>query len=331
MRNLLIFLAALLGTQGLFFGYAPLPCSLDGRMNAFLENKDDYEVLFVGSSLTQLQVIPSEIREESGIRSFNLGLNSARGHEMNQIIAKVLASQPAKLKAIVIEARPWYPARSDVRNEPYSPRMTWWHTPGETVSFLRTMRLRPDGPAAKEQVPLHLKAALARWANMGAGLAAFTQTCKGPPHEDGWTPLIKDNPSEKSEDKKQRLRARDRWVKNPRSADDYATFHALQRTRFEQYNLNAFDQRDRRLEAAGVQSVYLLAPTWKSYANDRALQSAGRMTRLIDFADPKSHPEFFAFENRRDKSHLNLEGSRLYSRAIANRLREFLGEEQPSG
>lgn len=79
------------------------------KLQDFAEHKDEYDLVFLGSSQLYRHVDPvlfDEILSEAGysVRSFNFGVPGMGALENRWILRKILAMKPAKLKTIVFDA-----------------------------------------------------------------------------------------------------------------------------------------------------------------------------------------------------------------------------------
>lgn len=107
-RSALIFLclSAFLVTGSWVRKLAPKPRGY-AHFDEFLESKDDYDIVFIGTSYIRHGVIPETLDKLTGLRSYNLALNGASGHEVKQALQWVLDRKPQRLELIVIQLAPW--------------------------------------------------------------------------------------------------------------------------------------------------------------------------------------------------------------------------------
>lgn len=83
-------------------------------------------------------------------------------------------------------------------------------------------------------------------------------------------------------------------------------------------------------ESRGIRLLYLLSPRGgvRAHFQLQALKSALPPNTVIDLSNPAEFPEFHSPEYSFDRAHLNTEGSRLYTRAIASQAKKILGSDK---
>ena len=119
--------------------HRPQDPRLDAKIDAFLENKDEYNVLFFGSSTFYRGIIPERFDAEFGRRGFdlkslNLGLPGMRAHETNEFLRRSLKTRPKELRWVVVELNEWLQLRANF----FAQREIAWHDFSETVSVIQT-------------------------------------------------------------------------------------------------------------------------------------------------------------------------------------------------
>ena len=127
--------------------HRPQDPRLDAKIDAFLDNKDDYNILFFGSSTFYRGIIPERFDAELASRgldsrSLNLSLPGMRTHEMNEFLRRMLETRPEGLEWVVVELSEWlqppWRSRSGAFERPrrnlFTQREIAWHDFSETVS-----------------------------------------------------------------------------------------------------------------------------------------------------------------------------------------------------
>jgi hypothetical protein len=172
----IIFMLALILTAGLInTGFPPFKTpqglgDVSVKFKYFTDHKDDYDIIFLGPSITYHGIIPKlfdELMTANGnnVKSFNLGIQSANAAEMDFYLQKVLALKPAKLKWIFLDCI------FDVLNENEQPTATkniYWHTPMKTIeNFLLMAESNRSLPVKIKSFHTNFISFFYRWFGIG--------------------------------------------------------------------------------------------------------------------------------------------------------------------
>ncbi len=324
-----------------FLGPLKAP-TLRAQVEAFLDQKDDVDVVFVGSSRIQRGVVPTvvdaRLSEAAGrpVRSFNLGIAGMRSFEADWLIRRILRSEPARLRHLVVEApnfRPEVTPQHDL-----TARYVEWHDERATWLVLRAVwRSRLPLWTKLELTWKHLRFYVMRSANyatrgrfVGLNDPAWDRIVAGWGRAQGYQPL--------DERKPQGRRRRARFL---RSLEGYEANVDIMR-RFAAVGVLAdpgsarvFDraslsEQAAAIRAAGVTPVYLATPALARGPDFAALEREGVIEHLIDLRDPRRHADLFDKKNRFDREHMNKRGAKILSNRIADGLAPLVAESGPS-
>jgi hypothetical protein len=310
-----------------------------GRIEWVRDHAADYDTLFVGSSRTFRQVMPSVFdaaMAEAGepTRSFNLALPGMRPPEDAYVIERALDGRTAPLRFLVVECNP---VRIGIPPEDReTARSVYWHDARRLRVLagraLAPSSVDPDAPLDAAVVRQHLieLADHARhwlWnaTRLGRGAELLRDALvdlhdRRPalrlgPDGDGFQPRPPGRPTFGGEEREVYLAALRERLERPH------------RIRYGDSESQAELRRKRALAERHGGRLVLVSPP---YLNDPFAPLPALGIPFLDFADPRRYPELFAPENRNDGGHLNTRGAELYSRLLARALRAALaGEPAP--
>lgn len=311
-------------------------------LEAFLSHKDEIDAVFIGSSRVQRGVVPSVVDERLSspgreFRSFNLGIPGMRSFEADWLVRQVLASEPARLRWIVLEAPDFEP--EVVPKHDATERFVDWHDRRSSwlvlravwrsaASFaeklaatwrtLRLLVLRTVNYSTSDRFRL---GATPRWDALVAGWV----------QAQGFQALDETVPSV--------AHRRERFL---RQARFHHAMVAGMRARARsgtladpgweaEYDREALEEQGALIREAGITPVYLATPRLMPGPDFAQLQREGAIEHLIDFRDPLAHPKLFAAEYRFDGEHLNAEGAAIMSREIADELASLVSDGRDDG
>ncbi len=330
----LVGVAAFVAASSLLRGLqGPLKApTLRAQVEAFLAAKDEFDVVFVGSSRIQRGIVPrvidARLSQAAGtpLRSFNLGIAGMRGFEADWLIRRVLESEPARLRHLVVEAPHFQP--EVVPQHDFTARYVDWHDARATWLVLRAIwRSSVSLPTKLELTWRNLRFFAMRSANYATSERffrvedpAWDRIVAGWGSLQGYQPLDEKTP--------QGARRRKRFLRNVEGFE--ANVEAIRllaeagrlaapgsRLVYDQESL--VEQAD-AIRAAGITPVYLATPALVRGPDFSTLHREGVIEHLIDLRDPNTDPELFSKRNRFDREHMNERGARILSARIADDL-----------
>ncbi len=313
--------------------------TLRAPVEAFLAEKDEIDAVFVGSSRVQRGVWPEVIdaqlsSPEREFRSFNLGIPGMKSFEADWLVRRILASNPERLRFLVIEAPLWRP--EIVAQHDFTARYVDWHDARATWLVLRAIW--------RSRVPWQTKVALA-WKNLrffGMRTANYATKDRFSATDDpvwnrlvlGWGGLQGYQPLHEKTPQGVRRRRRfltqqDAFEKNVARIRRFAEKGQLAEPGGPgAYDQASLEEQAAQIREAGVTPVYFVPPVLLRGPDFAALESQGVIDHLIDLRSPLDHPDLFAAENRFDREHMNEKGARLMSERIASELGPIVLHEE---
>lgn len=306
------------------------PRQIQRKFDHYREHKDEYDVVFVGSSLIHRQVIPKvfdrELRRRGHkIRSFNFGVPHMRFHETNMLIERLLASKSDRLKWIFVDAGAEDRLLDD-RNW-FSHRVIRWHTPSETWFVLEDI-LELDEP-----VGVKAKFMFGHLEHMGMQLLHIGQGPRivrelgiiGDPNKERKRGKIKNEGFLSLDDalRAQKKAFRKRRAEMLRQKDVYEDM--VDRVKQwtdeeaeakESYKRRILDQAI-TIRKAGVEPIYLVTPIVRGNPKMKQLAAESDLITLFAYNNPERYPRFYDPVFRFDFNHLSEAGSRIFTRLLA--------------
>lgn len=340
-------LAAFAATTALVGAAVPsrawLDAPLRAKMDGFAAEKDEIDVLVIGTSHLYRGVVPEVLDArlaERGfhLRSYNLAYSGMESFEADVILRQALALRPARLAWVIVELQDAQ-ARGRYRR---TLRFVGWHDLRETASAVRAaIQARAPAAARAEHVGTHVAAFAERATCLGVGPEVFRAWWGVPSNEDrefadairpgrGFLACDGAHPARDRDERRQQFLA---------EAADFASDvrrsgageHSARRLR--QRSSVRHDARWLRAQidavrAAGAEPVYVVAPALAPrLASAEAL--SGGSPAVLDFDAPDRYPELFETRHRFDRDHLNGTGAALFSRVLADSLADHVLDRDP--
>lgn len=351
MRALFLYLAigllSFFGASAWIRSYLPPPegVGLRAKLEYFREYKDEFDVLFIGSSRIVRGVdnalVDAKLAERGiEVRSFNLAVGGMRTFEQDHILHEVLRMEPARLRWIFFEGGPvGMGVRKDhiFRSPPNlnTDRGVAWHTGRETYNVLGSLARLPLPTGEKiRQALLHLELMSSRYTNYGKGekliqeLRESAQTRREREAKrdailagQGYQGLEEATGREVSEE----LLA---FREDPAPFEERMAAIAAENelpVDKEHLFLEVYEEQLRAAAERGIELVYLIPPGYEGTPERLMLHQSGVIPKLLNFNDPARYPELFRLDHRFDKGHMNRRGAVLLSGLIADELAELMG------
>ncbi|HIG12610.1 MAG TPA: hypothetical protein EYG30_07435 [Planctomycetes bacterium] len=304
------------------------------------EHRQDFEVLFVGSSATAYGLVPGVFDQSLAarghpLRSFNFGIGGMTGFEADHMVRQVLADPPPSLRYLFIEVSDWSP-RVYPGKFVYSPRMVYWHTPEMTLDALRACLTVAEPTQGKDWRPrsaaYHGELFLRK--QTGEGQGEFTvRALLGrdseevlPGAEDlerlhGYTDLDVIGTEEWAMHRERFLASFDAYTNRAKALPGG---NAAPIPVSGHYQVRWFEQQIAAARAAGVQPIFYYAPRLASAPLAYRLHEAGVLPVFFGYNQPDRYPQLYRFQSRFDENHLSRRGADLFSGLIANDFADYL-------
>lgn len=288
--NLLIFLIASVLAFALVTPTPPLPDQFRQKMD-LMAAQEDIDTVFIGSSRTHFQFVPKAFDAESNrmgksVRSFNLGLVGAFGHEIDYLLERHVL--PAvDVRYILIEFRGFEYQCPDQRERTF--REIYWHDTRRTLDSISTTMKSHLGPL--------------RWAEVQDDLMHFGLRFIG-----RW-------PDRRGPVSKTDSRGYTEWLLD----GDQNAPEVIGEMQYDGnlvVNTSALLRQQARLHALGIEVFYVLPPGAPRFRELERLEAAGQVKHVIRLNDPARYPELFD-SGIKGSLYLLREGADRYSQRVA--------------
>ncbi len=335
--GLLVFVLVCAGINHFF----PRPVSVISlKVHRFTEEKDDVDIIFVGSSRIFHGIAPKVFDQTllaSGHqwRSFNVAMDGMTTAEGFAMVRRLLALHPRKLKYVFFEAQSVITAGTPTDESKVTERDVYWRDWESLLSGFRIFAMslsepsvalpgRPFSRRRWQDLGSLLFANVRLWirnvTNVGVGMKILQSAVDALPPR---PPLLQRN-TEKSD-------LPPNWdgyyaMSKPMSGETLATYrNALARAQdhpiqqvprpMMRSELRRFAQE---LIAKNIEIVFVVPPSLKAGRGSGVHVPSGSL--LFSYDDLIRYPQFYEEENRLDMEHLNVRGAEIFSRALAKEL-----------
>jgi len=319
LLNAVLFLAACAAGCALLGRVAPFPevPGIYPKWTHFREHRDDFDVLFLGSSRFYHQIIPAQFDAAVGaagqrVNSFNFGYDGMWPPESYYLLRQLLALRPARLKWVVIDLMD-LDFRLDERTAS-TKRMAYWHDLPHTLLACRDILASRDSSGKKASLlAKHGSLCVQQFLNLGRGAETVDDLlAPRPPRKKDyfWAPLAGYEPHDRHMEAGEResfLLAVEGLKKG--------LFPATLRPVFR----DALAAIIRDVRCAGAKPVFVIAPTIKASENFTAVPDGAP---VFAFNDPTKFPQLFDPARHYDSWHLNATGAVDFTRELAAKFLE---------
>ena len=315
-------------------GRRPRSRAFEGRWQEFLSMADECDVLLVGTSRVERQLDPAAFDEALGrqglgrqrlaVRSFNFGLPRMSILEAEELVERLAARRPRRLKLVLIEPTFYVFDLENWTNERELATHDWRRTRAAIRQTLAAERRHGASWSDRLRYALpHLLSFGCRTVNLGQAaplvfppLADAGEAIAETASSAGYRPL----PVERDERAAWRERFRKflalpsppDWNGAPLAEEELAYYRRLLAG----------------VRRAGAEPVLLAAPRVKRDSHMVAVLESRRAhfaeTPLIDYLRGRSDESLYVLDLWHDFDHLNADGARLLSRLVARDLAPLL-------
>ena len=334
------FVIAWLGVHALIEIVPESTAHVGAKFEYLEKHKNDFEVIFLGSSRVFRGVDPAlfDLRmAETGkpISSFNMGIPQMGGMETLHVLRRILGLESGRLRLVVVDPEYVFPYRwgSTLRD-------TSVHTLDNTLELISMQIALSKGMKFTDRLTStfrHVNAYLDNVTQRGR-ISQAIKVAKNSyvellgPASNGfatieWSVKLLSRYGDAGNlvKRQRKFRLQHRFIEN------IALPRVLMVSKQPLPPLMPHEKRYLKelMEAArksGVQLVFVKLP--RAYqAGPRFLEAAQLeelVPNLFNYDDPERFPEFFAFENRWDRSHFNAAGARLMTLQLATDLAPYV-------
>ncbi|MEO1994646.1 MAG: hypothetical protein ABGZ17_05165 [Planctomycetaceae bacterium] len=309
---------------------------LSAKQRYFSEHKDEFDILFIGSSRIYRAFDPLRFTEQlspaSDLKAFNFGVGGLRPHELDHLLRTLLESRPQRLRYVLIELMDWSPSLP-IGLESHQ-RTVDWHTLSATWQACRTEGLSNNHWWTRIlSCQQHLALAACRLINHGNGPRRWRE----------WTDReTPDTITETQLDNGHGFVALDRETTNrfrerrQRFLSHYYGIFleqilAIETTNRLHGNLSRFNiqaQRDQQswLLQQGLKPIYVIPNVRWGTPSLNCLESQEILSDVVTMNHPKRFPALYQPNHYFDRGHLNQVGAKSFSQILADLVRPHLAQ-----
>lgn len=280
----------------------------------FVQHRDRFDVLFLGSSRFYHQIIPAQFDAAVGsVRSFNFGYDGMWPPESFYLLRQLLALQPARLKWVVIDLMD-INTQLDERNNS-TLRMAYWHDFAHTRIAFQDILASNFRPQQKfDLLAQHGRLCFSHLLNLGRGadlLAGRLEEKKPRKKPYSWEAGAG---FEAGPDRRMEGKLREGFVTTvERLKQGIAPMPVRPVFR------DALSDLIAEVRRAGAEPIFTIAPTINGRENFTELP--GDVT-VFAFNDPAKYPELYNPDKHYDAWHLNEKGAVDFTTVLAEKFIE---------
>jgi hypothetical protein len=279
----------------------------------YLEEKKNYNLLFIGSSKINNQINPQIIDSLlPQINSYNLGANASFNLENFQTIEEVISKSELPTKYIVLELQ----KKIDFSRNNLSSEKSF--APMDPENFIFASRYHLEERNYR-QIGYTLYSTLFSILYLQQGMT--NQVNSGMYNKyiekNGFVPLDED------------IAVQGRHIellKNPLIIEDRKLNYLNDNKVYLENSI--FTKKLKSIQTLckmkGIKLILLLPPPAESNAKVLLKYATLQGIPTINFLDPNENKEFYLLENRFDAGHLNNKGANLFSKKLALKLKNFI-------
>lgn len=283
----------------------------------FAENRDSFEVIFVGSSRFYHQIITPQFdaavaKGGPPVRSFNFSYDGMWPPESCYLLRRILALHPARLRWVVFELMD-INTQLDERNNT-TLRTTYWHDLRHTAMAFRDILASDFHPGQKADFLLqHGRLCATQVLNLGRGAdllaARFFPPVKSS-RKLGWETAAGYEPRGRPG---MDATAREEFVAKVKRLPAVLPSEPLPPVYRE-----ALHDLIGEVRRAGAEPIFVIAPTPNPHENFTEVPDGAA---LIALNNPAEFPELFDPEKHQDAWHLNEKGAVDFTAILAEKFR----------
>lgn len=339
--------AAFFATSLALHCIAPWPRmnELSEKLAYFSRHKDEFDVLFIGSSRVFRGVVPQVFDATLNSRgivstSLNLGIDGMNVPESSCFLEKILEQKPARLKWVFVELTPFRLEMDDNRRA--TARNVYWHDWTRTKWIVgelwnnarssgRDYRWAPKplraGLNDLDVAAMHASLFLRNVCNVGRGLdfvgtvcasteadVANVETFCGPPHF-GFLGTDRTEPMTGDELKRYQRKLAELRARKPDAGDNGWGLRVVA------------EHASRLIRAAGAEPVFVMTSAVSGSRGEWPGQP--KDAPVFAYHDPDRDEKLYRVDRRANSGHLNTTGAIEFSELLASDFAKHLAGQRP--
>lgn len=307
----------------------------------FMEQKDEVDLLFLGSSHVLRQFDPSQFDvgrkvSEKEPYSLNMGLQWMGLSEEYYLLSKFLKANPEKMKWVVIEGRDFDSGMPGAEVNDFTSRRIDWHRTDITVALLRELWAKDVEFESKWSLTQrHVEHWWRRSINLGRGHSAIQGLSRGVvvsederkelgPAGNGFFPLSEGMANEFI------LERRERFLQRPGRLQKAAAslLESGDGGPASQGQLYFVRQMESLAAEHDVTLIWWLHPGMERLGGWRQMLEGGDIKHLLTYDDPELYPDMYRRDLHFDFTHLNPRGASIMMELFGNDFKSLEADAQ---
>jgi len=305
----------------------------DIKVEYYKKNISNYNTVFIGSSTTYKQIMPTvfdkQTKRSFQIKSFNMGSQAAAPPESYVFFENLISMKSSNLKYVIVELRDiakiW-------ENNLHSHRITYWYSIDSYIfavnSILNSLIMEND--AKKQEIKYHTVGFLENIFNIGTIKSVIEHQIESEAltmserketlgeNYDGFVPLEPDNPGLQQRNKqflKDTTKLYKKGIAMNQLFSDPGTFEKG----YNKIHLKKINKMIEYSKKKGIHIIFLLQPkqTPNRYLELLPIYNQIDDQHKIELADSRKYPQLYLAKNSFDNGHLNIEGARKLTSILA--------------
>ena len=340
-----IFLAALAASCAVLERCLPFPevSMVWRKVEHLAQHGDEYDVLFIGSSRVESQIMPAifdRVAGENGVavKSFNAGIPAMVSPEDGYLLEEMLRRPHRRLRWVFVEI-----SRLEIGvDREGTSRFGYWHDAARLLLLARrfyAQAITNQSLLAKNSKATfcdrcriwnteiwdfwgHARQGVMRAVNLGRGAEVLNRWVRAPGVKlgvgkglgetgDGWLPAGPERQHMAGIAREQYERTYAERLVRPVAKDRDDPISQL-----------ALDRILSTVTRCGATPILILPPTTVEQVFFPTVERERQVT-ILDFSDVRENAGLFASEHRRDVNHLNTVGAELFTETLARRFVEI--------
>jgi len=318
--------------------HVPIPDgdALAARFEHLAQSETRYDVVVIGQSTVLRAFDPDAFDREAAaqgheLRSFNLGVPGAFQFEIDYLLEQLVerAARPPRFVFVELPTRRLDELLPPVNH--FTDRAVYWHAPRQTRAWFRSVARSSHPERGGTRRIDVLQHAAWRWASVGQadrttghalslGAAERAAEVREVERTRGYRPF-RLGPDTPHSDLRDQLLRSPRWFRGVVARiDDVNQGKPTHRVLDPAW----VRLQSEKVRAGGATLVHFITPTILQTAELHTLHRAGVIPELFAFDSPHRFPELYRRKNRFDPIHLNEDGARLFSVALARSFASWL-------
>lgn len=311
--------------------------AITDKRNYIVKNKDDYNLMFFGSSKTFHQIDPvlfdSIVSKDMEVHSFNYGIQNLLPPESFYLYENLLKEDSLHFKYVLMELN-WFP-NIKYKNLHTRRNFYWLNNDNYVYTINSAINSRIPLPYKVWTVGTRSVNYIDKTFNIGIVNEIFNYHAQENDETALTLDVLKDNKGFLPVNRDSAAKGKNSYFLSERyrkeieevkraSSVSFAKYEDVEN--FDYYNEIYFEKINHLIklsEDRGIHLIFTMPPQWKSYQYDELIPLFEQIpeNHKIQFADSRKYPELFKKENLFDADHVNEQGSRILTKLIAEKFR----------